>query len=142
MKYFSVFFALLFSFSSAFSAGQSAPKVKLSPEYKKWLDEDVRWIITNQERKGFLRLTSDHDRDRFITAFWERRNPNPRSVENAFREEHYRVSPLQTNILRQERRALKLIAVGFTSCTVHPTQPWRTPQHPRAGQMKFGSTIT
>ncbi|HEU5408357.1 MAG TPA: GWxTD domain-containing protein [Nitrospira sp.] len=88
MKYFGAFFAFLFG--SVLLLGQSAPQAHLSPEYKKWVTDDVRWIITTQERQDFIRLTSNQDRDRFIAAFWERRNPNPHSTVNAFKEEHYR----------------------------------------------------
>jgi GWxTD domain-containing protein len=63
---------------------------ELSDTYKKWLDEDVRWIITDQEKKAFLSLSNDEERDAFIEQFWRRRNPNPDSPENEFREEHYR----------------------------------------------------
>lgn len=63
---------------------------ELSQSYKKWLDEDVRWIITDQEKKAFLSLSNDEERDAFIEQFWRRRNPNPDSPENEFREEHYR----------------------------------------------------
>lgn len=63
---------------------------QLNPEYRKWLSEDVRWIITNQERTSFLHLTNDEDRDRFVAAFWEQRNPTPGSQPNPFKEEHYR----------------------------------------------------
>src|ERR1017187_6602225 len=58
--------------------------------YQRWLDEDVRWIITDEERAAFLRLSKDEDRDRFIEAFWLRRDPTPGTVENEFKEEHYR----------------------------------------------------
>ena len=58
--------------------------------WKKWLNEDVRWIITDEERFEFKALTSDQERDDFITAFWERRNPSPGSPENKFKEKHYR----------------------------------------------------
>lgn len=58
--------------------------------YKKWLEEDVRWIITDQERANFLKLATDRQRDEFVVAFWERRNPIPGSSENKFKEEHYR----------------------------------------------------
>ena len=90
MMYSGAFFAFSLSFFSILLAAHSALQIHMSPEYKKWLTEDVRWIITTEERKHFMRLTSDQDRDRFIAAFWERRNPNPRSEENAFKEEHYR----------------------------------------------------
>jgi GWxTD domain-containing protein len=63
---------------------------ELSDTYKKWLDEDVRWIITDDEKKAFLSLSNDEERDAFIEQFWRRRNPNPDSPENTFREEHYR----------------------------------------------------
>jgi GWxTD domain-containing protein len=63
---------------------------EIGTAYKKWLDEDVRWIITDQEKKAFMSLSNDEERDAFIEQFWRRRNPNPDSPENEFREEHYR----------------------------------------------------
>ncbi len=63
---------------------------ELSETYKKWLNEDVRWIITPQERKAFLSLSNDEERDAFIEQFWRRRNPNPDSPDNTFRDEYYR----------------------------------------------------
>src|ERR1051326_7753508 len=57
--------------------------------FKKWLDEDVRYIITDEERTAFKALTNDKERDDFVEAFWYRRNPNPFSEENQFKEEHY-----------------------------------------------------
>ena len=64
-------------------------KVELSKTYKKWLDEDVRWIITDEERSAFKQLSNDEERDAFIEAFWQRRDPTPDTVENEFKEEHY-----------------------------------------------------
>jgi GWxTD domain-containing protein len=63
---------------------------ELSTTYKTWLNEEVPYIITDQERKAFLTLSNDEERDAFIEAFWQRRNPNPDSPENEFREEYYR----------------------------------------------------
>ncbi|HEX8711388.1 MAG TPA: GWxTD domain-containing protein [Terracidiphilus sp.] len=63
---------------------------ELSDTYKNWLDQDVAYIITDQERKSFLSLSNDEERDAFIEQFWRRRNPDPDSPENAAREEHYR----------------------------------------------------
>jgi len=65
-------------------------KVELSKTYKKWLDEDVRWIITDEEKEAFKKLSNDEERDQFIEQFWARRNPTPDSVENPYKEEHYR----------------------------------------------------
>jgi len=66
-----------------------ALKHELKGEYKKWVDEDVRWIITDQEMQSFKSLSNDEERDQFIEQFWLRRNPNPDSPENEYREEHY-----------------------------------------------------
>lgn len=65
-------------------------QTQLTPEYAKWLHEDVRWIITDLERTQFLTLKSDNARDRFVMEFWEHRNPTPNSPHNTFKEEHYR----------------------------------------------------
>jgi GWxTD domain-containing protein len=65
-------------------------KQELSKTYRKWLDEDVRWIITDEERAAFKQLSNDEERDNFIEAFWQRRDPTPDTVENEFKEEHYR----------------------------------------------------
>lgn len=69
---------------------QKELKQELKGPYKKWVDQDVHWIITDQELKAFKSLSNDEERDAFIEAFWQRRNPNPDSPENEFREEHYR----------------------------------------------------
>ena len=62
---------------------------ELTKVYKKWLDEDVRWIITDEERSAFMQLSNDEERDQFIEAFWQRRDPTPDTEENEFKEEHY-----------------------------------------------------
>jgi GWxTD domain-containing protein len=62
---------------------------ELKGTYRTWLDQDVRWIITDEEVKAFKSLTNDEERDQFIEQFWQRRNPNPDSPDNEFRDEHY-----------------------------------------------------
>ncbi len=69
---------------------QKQVREELKGPYKKWVNEDVHWIITDQELKAFKSLSNDEERDNFIEQFWLRRNPNPDSPENEFREEHYR----------------------------------------------------
>jgi GWxTD domain-containing protein len=71
-------------------ANAKALKQELGKTYKKWLDEDVRWIITDEERAAFKQLSNDEERDQFIEAFWARRDPTPDTPENEFKEEHYR----------------------------------------------------
>lgn len=63
---------------------------ELQSQYKKWLNEDVVYIITPEERRSFLHLSTNEEREQFIEAFWQRRNPDPDSPENTFKEEHYR----------------------------------------------------
>lgn len=62
----------------------------LNTYYKKWLDEDVLYIITSEERDTFKYLTTDEERENFIEQFWTRRNPDPREASNEFKAEHYR----------------------------------------------------
>jgi GWxTD domain-containing protein len=63
---------------------------ELKGAYRTWLTQDVPYIITDEETKAFKSLSNDEERDAFIEQFWLRRNPNPDSPENEFREEHYR----------------------------------------------------
>jgi len=64
-------------------------KPELKKVYKDWLEKDVAYIITDEERKAFKRLTTDDEREHFIEAFWLRRDPDPDTDENEFREEYY-----------------------------------------------------
>ena len=66
-------------------------KQELKPDgtFKKWLEQDVVWIITDQEVQAFKQLKNDEERENFIENFWLRRNPNPDSPDNEFREQHY-----------------------------------------------------
>ncbi len=68
---------------------EKALEMELKGPYKEWLDQDVVYIITPQERKAFLSLTNDEERNAFIEQFWRRRNPNPGDPENMARVEHY-----------------------------------------------------
>jgi len=69
---------------------QKELKHELKDTYKSWLEQDVTYIISDEERAAFKNLSNDEERDAFIENFWLRRNPNPDSPENEFREEHYR----------------------------------------------------
>jgi GWxTD domain-containing protein len=70
-------------------AQQKDLKNELHGVYKTWLEQDVRWIITDTEQQAFKRLTNDEERDAFIENFWQRRNPSPDSPENEYRDEIY-----------------------------------------------------
>src|SRR5215475_1189668 len=62
---------------------------KFRSGYKRWVDEDVRWIITNEERKIFNSLKTDDEREQFIEGFWTLRDPDPDTDVNEYREEYY-----------------------------------------------------
>lgn len=64
-------------------------KEELNKAYKRWLSEDVAYIITKEERRAFMALQTDEERENFIENFWRRRDPNPDTEENEFREEYY-----------------------------------------------------
>ncbi len=63
---------------------------ELETPYKKWLNEDVAYIISDEERQAWKRLATDDERQSFIEQFWLRRDPTPDTEENEFKEEHYR----------------------------------------------------
>jgi GWxTD domain-containing protein len=69
---------------------QLAQTMALDTPYRKWLTEDVVYIISDEERKAFLQLTTDEERQKFVEQFWLRRDPTPGTSENEFKEEHYR----------------------------------------------------
>ena len=69
---------------------QKALQKEMESPYKKWLEEEVPYIITAEERAAFKKLNTDDEREQFIESFWDRRNPNPGSAENEFKEEYYR----------------------------------------------------
>lgn len=64
-------------------------KPELKEAYKRWLSTDVDYIITKDERRAFLALQTDEERENFIENFWRRRDPNPDTEENEYREEYY-----------------------------------------------------
>lgn len=95
-----VFLVVLFGVSSLVSAQQQKQtqdptekprnvKPELKKAYKDWLDKDVTYVITDEERKAFKKLATDDERERFIEEFWRRRDPDPDTDENEFKEEYY-----------------------------------------------------
>ncbi len=91
-----VLLSLILVTGSATVFGQSKPKTQkellraLPDKYRKWLEEEVVYIISQKEKEVFLRLENDRQRDIFIEAFWKQRDPNPNTPENEFKVEHYR----------------------------------------------------
>src|SRR3972149_2740280 len=63
---------------------------KLSEAHRNWIERDVLYIITDREKDVFLSLATVEERDRFIEAFWRKRDPNPATPANEYKDEHYR----------------------------------------------------
>lgn len=72
------------------SSGKTFSERPIPSAYQKWLDEDVLWIIAQEERTSFLRLTKDEERYDFVKQFWQRRYPISASARNEYKEERYR----------------------------------------------------
>ncbi len=64
-------------------------KVEMNEAYQRWVNTDVDYIITKEERRAFKALQTDEERENFIANFWNRRDPNPDTEENEYREEYY-----------------------------------------------------
>ncbi len=79
-----------FSLESRASFPPTIASRSSTPVHRKWFEEEVNYIITDQEREVFLSLPTVDDRARFVEAFWERRDPDPASPANEFKEEHYK----------------------------------------------------
>src|SRR5215475_8712903 len=80
---------VLYTVSSSLLAATGSVK-DLPPRYRNWVQDEVSYIITNEERNAFLKLVDDNQRDQFIERFWELRNPTPGSPSNAYKDEIYR----------------------------------------------------
>ena len=80
-------FTALLAATPLADAGQDA--LPLSDEHRKWLEEEVIYIISDREKDAFTKLQSEAERAAFIAAFWRRRDPEPLTPENEFRTEHY-----------------------------------------------------
>lgn len=81
-------FIFLFALGTEITASKKKPK-DLPERHRKWLEEEVVYIITPKEKDVFLQLETDRERDLFIEAFWSHRDPTPGSPENEFKKEHY-----------------------------------------------------
>ena len=70
------------------AAPAAGAQPEMTPRHRAWLEEEVVYIISETERQAFGNLEGEDLRDSFIEAFWQRRDPNPTTAENEFREEH------------------------------------------------------
>lgn len=83
-------FALGLALVVSVAGSAAAQKVRLSKKYKKWLEEEVVYIISKDEKTAFLALTGEVEREHFIQEFWDLRDPTPATPENEYQQEHYR----------------------------------------------------
>jgi len=81
---------IAFLFFPLLSQTEQRSAQELPPRFKKWIEEEVVYIITPIEREVFLKLETDRERDLFIEAFWNHRDPTEGTPENEFKKEHER----------------------------------------------------
>lgn len=72
----------------------------LPSRYAKWLNQDVVYIIDDQERSAFLRLTTDQDRSTFVKQFWLKRDLRPRLQRTSSKTSTTAGSSTRTSISR------------------------------------------
>ncbi len=75
---------------------------RLTPEQRTWLEQDAVYLITDIEKESFLDIEASDVRNAFIDAFWKRRDPNPATLENEFKVEHYRRMDYANDVLSRE----------------------------------------
>ncbi|MDT5122825.1 MAG: hypothetical protein QOC96_2307 [Acidobacteriota bacterium] len=76
-------------FAQKKSDRQTNQQDEIPKVYKEWTDKDVAYIITPQERAAYKKLKTNEEREQFIELFWRRRDPDPDTDENEYREEYY-----------------------------------------------------
>ncbi len=86
---FALILAIL-ALASAATAKERREGRELEKYFDRWLNEDVVYIITQEEREVFNKLTTPEEKEKFIEQFWLRRDPSPGTIQNEFKEEHYR----------------------------------------------------
>jgi len=90
--------SLVFSYGILLAGGiKDLPK-----KYRMWLVRDVRYIITEKEKKAFLKLKTDKQRELFIKMFWKMRDPTPGTPRNEYKEEHYKRLAMAEKLFRDE----------------------------------------
>lgn len=105
----------------------------LQGPFKRWLDEDVAYIITGEERDAYVQLTADAEREHFIESFWMRRDPTPDSTTNEYKEEHYRRIAYANDRFAARIPGWKTVR-GRTYITRGP--PDEIESHPSGGQYR------
>ncbi|MDH5384308.1 MAG: GWxTD domain-containing protein [Candidatus Aminicenantes bacterium] len=138
-KYIIILFISLLAFPLEVSSGVKS-EGKLPPRFKKWLEQEVCYIITPLEKEVFLQLQTDRERDLFIQAFWKHRDPTSGTPENEFKEEHYRrINYANHNFGRAvPSLAGKPIGEGSISFLVNPGESITTPAELRYTTLKSG----
>src|SRR4051812_2859415 len=82
-----IFLVLAFALSAL--AVSKKDLQNLPPRYRDWLTKEVNYIITDEEKDAFVRMSTDAERDTFIDRFWAIRNPDPGAPTNQYREDIY-----------------------------------------------------
>jgi GWxTD domain-containing protein len=122
---------------------------ELPQKYKKWIEEEVVYIITPAEKDVFFMLENDRERDRFIEEFWRQRDPTPGTPRNEFKDEHYRRIEYANKVFGRGApvkgwradRGRFYIMLGkpghverYNASDIYPIEIWYYQGNPRLGQ--------
>ena len=122
---------------------------ELPEKHKKWIEEEVVYIITPKEKDVFYKLENDRERDLFIEEFWRHRDPTPGTPRNEFKDEHYRRIEYANKIFGRGTptkgwrtdRGKYYIMLGrpshverHSSGDIHPIEIWYYTGNPKLGQ--------
>ena len=122
---------------------QKKGKLEKASQYQeRWVNEDVKWIITDEELAAWKKLATNAERDSFIETFWQNRNPNPDSPENTYKNEHYRRLAYANDHFasgvpgwRTDRGRIYIMYGKPDSIDAHPAGgPYQRPQEEGGGQ--------
>ena len=117
-------------------ASQAAPTEgsgELQGTYRRWLEQDVRYIMEHEECSAFVQLDSNEERNRFVESFWSRRDPTPGTQTNEFKEEHYRRIAYSNELFRSSRAGW-MTDRGRTYILLGP--PDEIESHPSGGEYR------
>ena len=141
-----MFLIVVFVLSIALYSKQNP---ELPKKYKKWIKEEVVYIITPKEKEVFYKLENDRERDLFIEEFWRHRDPTPGTPRNEFKDEHYRRIEYANKIFGRGTptkgwrtdRGKYYIMLGrpshverHSSGDIHPIEIWYYTGNPKLGQ--------
>lgn len=72
---------------------------------ERWADGAIRFLMTSREKEDWKRLSDPVTRAEFVSAFWQKRDPDPLTPENEFRvETENRLRFADSHFVQEEKK--------------------------------------